>query len=471
MKAPDVRPRWPFRRLAVVLSGGGALGAYQAGVLRVLEDAGLQPAIVIGLSVGAINAVAWTANHFRAAVLERTWSRIGPTSIGMRWTTLGARLVGVLLVAASGLEILLMIIGSHDIGLGLLVRRVPGGAGMPSFVFDLVAWLGVGAVGFAIAGAARQIEDLLARTSARAPAGTWRRWFGRALLAAMVLHFGAWIFGWPWPHRFSASAIVLGGIVWLLQRGGRTSAWLRHTRVRLLPESGGRGLWRGLARQRLLEQLVAEGEPRRLTDGSVHLMVNAVALDSGRMCYFINWRDPSPHFRDALARDFADVRVLTRPEEIIEAATASSALPVLFRPVDIAGHAYVDAGMFSSRAVSAAIADGADAVLVVLMSPVLLPHSRPGDRHLIEIAGRLLELGNWRDLRTELQTLPESWTRPSHPARLCVVEPRDPLAGGMLHFDPRDALGLMQRGREDARAALEAAGWLIAAAPGGAPRG
>jgi NTE family protein len=43
---------------ALVLSGGGARGAYQAGVFRCLEERGWSPDIICGTSVGAINASA-----------------------------------------------------------------------------------------------------------------------------------------------------------------------------------------------------------------------------------------------------------------------------------------------------------------------------------------------------------------------------------------------------------------------------
>ncbi|TGK19950.1 patatin-like phospholipase family protein [Leptospira fluminis] len=43
---------------ALILSGGGARGAYQAGVLRYLEEIGYKPDIVCGTSVGAITASA-----------------------------------------------------------------------------------------------------------------------------------------------------------------------------------------------------------------------------------------------------------------------------------------------------------------------------------------------------------------------------------------------------------------------------
>jgi NTE family protein len=46
------------RRVAFVLSGGGSLGALQVGMLQALFDAGVRPDMIVGTSVGAINA-AW----------------------------------------------------------------------------------------------------------------------------------------------------------------------------------------------------------------------------------------------------------------------------------------------------------------------------------------------------------------------------------------------------------------------------
>ena len=46
------------RRVAFVLSGGASLGAVQVGMVRALFERGIQPDILIGTSVGAVNA-AW----------------------------------------------------------------------------------------------------------------------------------------------------------------------------------------------------------------------------------------------------------------------------------------------------------------------------------------------------------------------------------------------------------------------------
>src|SRR3954471_12025043 len=63
--------------VALVLAGGGARGAYEAGALSVLlpalEARGERPSIVLGTSVGALNAsfVAATAHEPAGAVAPR----------------------------------------------------------------------------------------------------------------------------------------------------------------------------------------------------------------------------------------------------------------------------------------------------------------------------------------------------------------------------------------------------------------
>ena len=43
-------------RKYLVLQGGGALGAYQAGAYEALHEAGIRPEWIAGISIGAINA-------------------------------------------------------------------------------------------------------------------------------------------------------------------------------------------------------------------------------------------------------------------------------------------------------------------------------------------------------------------------------------------------------------------------------
>lgn len=52
----------PYDSIALVLQGGGALGAYQAGVFEALSEAGIAPNWLSGVSIGAINAAIIAGN-------------------------------------------------------------------------------------------------------------------------------------------------------------------------------------------------------------------------------------------------------------------------------------------------------------------------------------------------------------------------------------------------------------------------
>ncbi|MBI4306320.1 MAG: patatin-like phospholipase family protein [Chloroflexi bacterium] len=60
--APASSAGAPRPRVAFVLSGGGALGSVQVGVLDALIGIGLRPDLIVGTSVGALNG-AWLAAH------------------------------------------------------------------------------------------------------------------------------------------------------------------------------------------------------------------------------------------------------------------------------------------------------------------------------------------------------------------------------------------------------------------------
>ncbi|WP_114944867.1 patatin-like phospholipase family protein [Microvirga calopogonii] len=70
--------RLPFECVALVLQGGGALGAYQAGVYEALAEAGIHPDWVAGVSIGAVNSaiIAGNAPEDRVAKLRAFWQEI-----------------------------------------------------------------------------------------------------------------------------------------------------------------------------------------------------------------------------------------------------------------------------------------------------------------------------------------------------------------------------------------------------------
>ncbi len=77
--------RPPFARIALLLQGGGALGAYQGGVYEALTQAGLQPDWVAGISIGAINAALIAGNPpaMRVKRLREFWDTVSRPRPGL----------------------------------------------------------------------------------------------------------------------------------------------------------------------------------------------------------------------------------------------------------------------------------------------------------------------------------------------------------------------------------------------------
>ena len=73
-----VRDHREHGQIVLVLQGGGALGAYQAGVYQAMHEAGLEPDWVIGTSIGAINAsiIAGNTPEKRIIRLREFWRRM-----------------------------------------------------------------------------------------------------------------------------------------------------------------------------------------------------------------------------------------------------------------------------------------------------------------------------------------------------------------------------------------------------------
>src|SRR5580692_533360 len=70
--------RLPFECIALVLQGGGALGAYQAGVYEALAEARIEPDWIAGISIGGINGAIIAGNppNTRVDRLREFWTQV-----------------------------------------------------------------------------------------------------------------------------------------------------------------------------------------------------------------------------------------------------------------------------------------------------------------------------------------------------------------------------------------------------------
>lgn len=79
----------PYAQTALVLQGGGALGAYQAGVYQALAEAGCEPDWLSGISIGAVNSAIIAGNEpgMRLPRLRQFWEQ---STSSFRWPALDA---------------------------------------------------------------------------------------------------------------------------------------------------------------------------------------------------------------------------------------------------------------------------------------------------------------------------------------------------------------------------------------------
>jgi len=109
--------RPPFERIALILQGGGALGAYQAGVYQALAEAHLHPDWVAGISIGAINSALIAGNPPKKRIERlRTF-----------WETVSAPPLGVpILAALEGRDEFTHTLINQVSSLGALIGGAPG---------------------------------------------------------------------------------------------------------------------------------------------------------------------------------------------------------------------------------------------------------------------------------------------------------------------------------------------------------
>ncbi|MDE1918096.1 MAG: patatin-like phospholipase family protein [Sphingomonadales bacterium] len=86
-KAPAAKPKGngtPFQNVALLLQGGGALGAYQAGVYEALAERDITPGWIAGISIGAINSAIIAGNPPRERIgkLRAFWEGVSAHSGG-----------------------------------------------------------------------------------------------------------------------------------------------------------------------------------------------------------------------------------------------------------------------------------------------------------------------------------------------------------------------------------------------------
>jgi predicted acylesterase/phospholipase RssA len=455
-------------RIGVALSGGGARGSYEAGVLLAFQDAKLPTHILTATSIGSINAAGFAASSGtlvgNAEPVVEAWYSVTPPAVGIEWTRY-AWILGGLIAASAGFANLvyhllrlwgLTVPLRHPEKLWVTWLFLGLAGGVVLFLYDTLPYLGYGARFFL--------------------RGEWARVDGRKFLLSVAGNVIVWGFValamWSFRlevtrlHGYAAAGVAAGFLAALMTRErwrAPLSEWLRKLlRAPLRP-----GLFPNYERARFLKNNV---NPARLRASPIRVLFSATDLETGEPRFFSNAT------REALQQDpGADERFIAREveyaEDLIAAIVASTAIPIAFEPLPLGGKVFADGAIRSNQPVRPAIRMGADVLFVVMMDPLAGEGRREKMETFIDVGLRALDILMRQNLDTDLQAMAgvnatceqaaqqlglraeevelRDGERRYRYVRAFAICPTEPLPGGTLDFDAEAVNQAILRGYRD----------------------
>ncbi len=213
--------------------------------------------------------------------------------------------------------------------------------------------------------------------------------------------------------------------------------------------------WTWLVDQSPLRELVVDllgGERLPIEDGRI-LSVSCVDAGTGEVVRFANRAPPGARPGDQVL-----VRELT-----VDHILASSAIPGLFRPVEIDGELYWDGGLVANTPLRAALTHHPDAAAVVAAGAIDRDHGPPeslGDvigmivDHLMRHA-MVNDLDHAETVNRLVEAAPDATYH--HAIELVPITPERTgvSIGSLLDFEPSVAARLIEAGRREAGPAVE----------------
>ncbi len=391
-------------RIAVVLPGGGARGAYQAGALLAFQDAGLPTHIISATSIGSVNAAAYVARATglvgNAEAIVDSWPRLSAPEIGLDWTRYLSMFLGVVIASIGFANLMLELFAVQGF------RLHPHEA--------LQTWFVV-TIGGAVLALFSEQPSYLAYVmrGLRQPGlgrPDWRRTmlalFGSlaivasAILAVRTLHLHARFR--EFLHENLVATLAFGSVVVALvvHRWRYPAGWSRFAqRILRLPSRA--SLFGDIRRERLFRRHIS---PDAVRASAIHVLFAAADLEAGTSRFFCNHPPDQLSAERDVDPDFV-AREVVLADDPIEAVMASSALPIAFAPVRIAGRAYSDGAISAHRPLRPAIRLGATVLFLVLTQRATAEAATLGT--FLEIGARALDLLVAQNLAADLSQLNE----------------------------------------------------------------
>jgi predicted acylesterase/phospholipase RssA len=363
------RPAKFTSRIGVVLSGGGARGSYEAGVLMAFHDAAIPTHIIAATSVGSINAASYAAHSTGfvgdAEVLVRSWMELTPLTLGIDWSRYIFILAGLVAASAGIGNFFWEWMKEHGIYLHAHHAKI--------------TWLALASAGIAILFFADKLTyaGYLLLNLLRG-----RRWEPDSKKAWVSL--GANLLVWGFvvvflnfthihlPFRgFSYFELTAGPLVlvlifflWLARRLLRKPLnQLSHRFLRLPLRTG---LFANFDRTKFLRARLPQAGLRK---SAIHVIMTATDLKAGSARYFSNV-PPEELLRDPDVQPDFVLQNVECPKDLVQAAVASSAYTFAYEAVPMEGRLWTDGGVVSNQPIRPALRMGADVLFLVMLEPL-----------------------------------------------------------------------------------------------------
>lgn len=465
-------------RIAAVLFGGGAWGAYEAGALLAFQDARLPTHTIVGSSIGSINAASFAAHSDtlvgNAEPLVQSWFELTPPAVGIEWTRYFWRQAGFVTASIGVWNLISWELAAFGFSFSLenpaLFWLVLVVAGATAFLFyDRLPYIGYA------------VHNFFHKTSLQPDRGK----VGLSLIANLVVWIclvaavsslrphivlANVIHSRPTTYLVVAGLAVLVTVVALLHYAfqGRSSILLqRLVGLPLQP-----GLFTNFERDRLIRHRIST---ERLSTSPINLAFTVTDMEAGAGRFFSNRRP-----EDLAASRGADADLIREgnvaTSDLIGAITASSSLPIVYEPARLDGRVWADGAIIGNQPTRLAIGLGADVIFLVMMRAPEAAASQMNT--FIEAGLRALDLLITQQIVENLKILtninkacegtaarlgisPEEVeieidARRYRYIKTFVVQPSTTLGGTMLDFTADTISPAILQGYRDASAQIEA---------------
>lgn len=462
-------------RVAVVLSGGGARGAYEAGALLALQDAKVPTHILAATSVGSINAGSF-AGHSKNLVgnaepLIEAWSEISPAELGIDWSRYIFMLAGLGAALAGAFN------GSLDWfrARGIYLHSL----------HPVLTWIALMLAGAVLLLLYDELPYVVYVIANYARGGRWRPDRAKALrsLAANVfvwgfiylaltfthLHVGISVMPFEVSTKLLLVALMAMIATWWFFVRDRAS-FLSQKFLRLPLHTG---LFPNYERTKFLRGRIPAAD---LLTSPMRVVMTATDLRAGSAKYFTNAAIAELLHDPGVTPSFVSGE-MEQADDLLLAVIASSAYTIAYEAVRMRERLWTDGGIVTNQPIRPAVRLGADVLFLVMLEPVGGDATTPLETFL-DVGLRALDILVTKNLLADLKNLDrtnrlclqtgsrlhlapeqvqlEIGSQSFRYVKAFTVCPQKPLALGALDFKPELTRAAIIEGyRDGARAALE----------------